>query len=103
MPATIRRRSLQRPGRVVPAGAARLRGRVVTLRPGGLMPWHSTERREELLIGLTGTVRVVTERAGRRRSVVVEAGACVFLPQDTPHCVVNATRRAARYLYVTGG
>ena len=97
------RRRLTKPGRIVPADARRLRGRCVALRAGDAMPWHSTGAREELLIPLQGALRLEIERSGRRRRVVMRPGLTIFLPSATTHQVVNASRKPARYLYVTGG
>jgi len=63
------------------------------------MPWHSTERREELLLGLAGCVRVEYGKA-RARRMTLAAGQALFLPPGTRHRVVNASARPARYVYV---
>lgn len=110
-------RTLRRPGRIVPVTAARLHGRVVILGPGQIMAWHSTGRREEVVMMISGTVRLeVREDArGKRVSAIsptadavavvasdLRRSQCVFLPQQTVHRLVNRSRRPARYLYVTG-
>lgn len=98
----MRVRKLTRPGRLVPPEARRLRSRLVRLAPGGVMDWHSTGAREELLIVLQGMV--VLEAAGRgpvtRRRVTV--GQCAFVPSRTRHRVVNRAARSADYIYCTG-
>jgi quercetin dioxygenase-like cupin family protein len=97
------RRSLAKPGRVVPSNARHLRGRCVALRAGGVMPWHTTGAREELLIPLHGALRIEIETSGRRRRVAMTPGLTIFLPSATTHQVMNASSKPARYLYVTGG
>jgi len=98
----VRRSSTRRSARLTPARARALRARRVRLRPGGEMPWHSTEHREELIVVLAGRPEVVYRMAsGRLRRLRLAAGQCVFLPAVTQHTVVNRTRRAATYLYVT--
>lgn len=78
------------------------------------MAWHTTGSREELLIVVRGGVVVETRlpahgslptQAGadrRLRRQVLRGGQTLFLPPRVEHQVVNATRRAARYIYVTG-
>ena len=72
------------------------------LAPAQAVDWHSTDAREELLIALQGTVCVERED-GRRRitATSLPAGQCAFLPCATIHRVVNRSRKAAHYLYVT--
>ena len=99
----IRHVSYLRSGRLIPKAAGGLRARSVGLRPGERMAWHSTGAREELLVMVRGCLRVDAETTpGRVRRLMVKSGEAVFLPQRTPHTVVNAFRAAARYLYVTG-
>ena len=94
--------SWRRAGRLVPRAAPGLRARAVILPRGGLMDWHSTERREELIIALAGTVALeVLGRSGRRTATRLGAGRCAFLGPATVHRVVNRSRAPARYLYVT--
>lgn len=67
------------------------------------MAWHSTGDREELLIILTGRLRVeAASSATRIRRLSVGGGEAVFLPKRTPHAVVNASNARATYLYITG-
>lgn len=90
-------------GRVVPAQAKGLRAAVVGLRPGEVMDWHSTNTREELLVALAGWVRVEVRASSQKiQRLRLSAGSCSFLPTQTLHRVVNASRAIARYLYVTG-
>ena len=98
----IVRRSFRRAGRLVPRRARGLRARSVVLARSASMPWHSTDRREELLIILEGRVQLETQRARAPvRVVPLRAGECVFLPVRTVHQVVNHSRRRAQYVYVT--
>ncbi|MBI2884660.1 MAG: cupin domain-containing protein [Candidatus Omnitrophica bacterium] len=100
MPQRILRRSVQRAGRIIPTAARHLRGRAVTLKPGDVMPWHSTGAREEVIIVLAGRLELrLADGAGRTRRVA--AHQCVFLPMRTRHSVFNAARAPVRYLYIT--
>ena len=86
----------------MPDGAKGLRAGSVLLGQGGVMGWHSTRAREELLIALHGTVQLEirsSPRTVRRR--ILKAGQCAFLPARILHRVVNRTAQRARYLYVT--
>lgn len=99
----VRVRSYLEPARLLPRRERGLRAGSVLLMPGRAMDWHSTERREELLIMLIGRVDLelrVSPRSARRR--VLNAGQCAFLPKGTLHRVMNRSRTTARYLYVTG-
>ena len=96
------RTAFRAPGRIVPPQARALRGRCVVLAPGAVMPWHSTGKREELLILLRGRIEVQTRAAaGRVARRPLVAGDCAFVRLGTWHQVVNAARRPAQYLYVT--
>ena len=94
--------SYQRAGRLLPRRAAGLRAGVVVLRPGEVMPWHSTKSREELLVALRGSLRVEVRRSRRMRQMSLKSGHCLLLPRQTLHCVVNRSRKNAQYIYVTG-
>ena len=94
--------SYQRPGRLTPPQAGGLRAGAVILKPGGIMDWHSTDRREELIVVIEGGVVLeLQSMAGRRRIMRLSAGYSAFLPSQTPHRVVNRSRTTARYLYIT--
>ena len=96
------RRSYHRPGRLVPITAVHVRGRSIILRPGESVPWHSTQRREEVLIMLEGTLRLELDGGkAQRRGLRLSAGHCVFLPQATRHRLMNQSTRRAQYLYLT--
>ena len=102
---TVRVRSYQRHGRLVPREAKGLRAGAVVLRPGEMMAWHSTRDREELLVALSGQLqleycgsRTASPHACRRS---LRAGQCAFLPRVTLHRVVNRSRTLAAYLYIT--
>jgi mannose-6-phosphate isomerase-like protein (cupin superfamily) len=97
----VARRSYLRSGRLLPSTARRLRSRAMILKPGNAVAWHSTRQREELLLGVAGSVRI-DYGAGRPRSLTMAAGQCVFIPPGTPHRVVNASSTAAQYIYVVG-
>lgn len=66
------------------------------------MAWHSTGRREELLVMLTGRVSLEVRQDARLAIHPVMAGQCIFLPRRVEHRVVNRAAIAAQYLYVTG-
>ena len=95
-------RSLRRAGVAVPAGATGMRARVVILKPGEDMAWHSTQGREELLLVLQGSVQLEVQtsqrRAHRERLTV---GQCAFVLSQVLHRTVNRSRNPIRYLYVT--
>ena len=100
---SVRRRPYGRAGRLIPRRLRGLRAGSVILKPGGAMPWHSTNDREELLIVLAGSVRLeLAAPAGRKRRVALPAGQCAWLARGTEHAVVNPGAHAARYVYVTG-
>ena len=65
------------------------------------MNWHSTHRREELILVLRGQVRVVCDVGARMREMRVTAGQSLLVPQRTRHRVVNPSRSIAQYVYVT--
>jgi mannose-6-phosphate isomerase-like protein (cupin superfamily) len=65
------------------------------------MAWHSTRDREELILVVAGRVVVQVKQAGRGRRAVVTQGRCLFLGARTEHAVLNDSRRAAQYVYVT--
>ena len=86
----------------MPKRSSGLRAGVVRLRPGGIMDWHSTQQREELLIAMAGRVVLETHAvSGRKRCVTLRVGQCAFLPRRTKHRVINRSTAAARYIYVT--
>lgn len=101
MPAVLRAASFRRAGPLVPRRGRGLRAGSVRLPPGGVMDWHSTRAREELLLGLRGIVRLEMERRGRIRRRTIRAGSCILLPRQTRHRVVNRSPAPAHYLYVT--
>lgn len=112
MTGRIARTSYRRGGRLIPRRTHGLRAGSVTLRPHEAMDWHSTGDREELLILLAGRVQVEVEarpggsarRAGasaRITRVALSVGQCAFIPSEIPHRVLNRSRTAAHYLYVT--
>lgn len=102
MSARIVRRSFARPGRIVPPSAKHLRGRSIHLVPGRSIAWHTTGRREEIVIAVGGRLWLEREdRTGRLRPIVLAEGQCVFLPSGVRHRVVNRSRQTSRYLYVT--
>ena len=94
--------SSRQAGALVPRRQRGLRAAVVVLPAGGMMDWHSTRDREELLIVVRGIVRLETRTASTRvRSRRLPAGSCVWLPPRVRHRLVNPTRQSARYIFVT--
>ena len=85
---------------MVPPEAHGLRAASVTLRPGAVMEWHSTRAREELLMVVSGHVKVEM-RTAPRSVRTLSAGHCLFVPHHTWHRVINRATREATYLYVT--
>lgn len=102
-PARPRRASYRTPGRLIPKRERGLRARSVILSPGERMDWHSTHAREELLISLSGAIRVEIDR-GRPRaaSARLRRGQTLWLPARTRHRVLNPASARAHYIYVTG-
>ena len=98
----IVRRSLHRPGRLVPREASRLRGRVIQLSQGQAVDWHTTGPREEMLVELAGAVQLQWKQdADRLRRLTLRAGHAVFIPSAIRHRVVNPAKATARYFYIT--
>ena len=94
--------SYRRAGRLVPRRAAGLRAGVVVLKPGGVIDWHSTRTREELLIALEGRCEVDIQRPrGTQRTIRLQHSQCLLLPSQTLHRVVNESTKPVRYLYIT--
>ena len=98
----VRFTSWRRPGRFTPPRAAGLRAGAVRLNTGGVMDWHSTREREELLVMLEGRVQLELRLSHRTSRVLLRVGACAWLPPHTLHRVVNRSAVSARYVYVTG-
>ena len=99
----VRRFSFGRPGRLIVAPQRGLRARTVQLPKSARMAWHSTGRREELVLAIAGSLVVaVMDCADRMRRISLCAGEGVFLPRATRHAVMNASAQAASYIYVTG-
>lgn len=95
--------SYRRAGRLVPKRRRGLRAGSVILRPGAVMPWHSTKEREELVIVLAGRILIEAEDVrGTCHPTILSEGRCALLPPGTSHTVNNHSRGTARYLYVTG-
>ena len=87
----------------MPSSAQRLRGRSIRLAPGDAVDWHSTDRREEILIAVGGRLWLEREDpSGRVRIATLAEGQCAFIPSGVRHRVVNRSRRSSRYLYLTG-
>ena len=95
-----------RDGQLIPRRRRGLRAAVVALAPGASMTWHSTKRREELLIVLRGKVVLEWFPSGRRGAEasirLLREGQCAFLRSRTRHRLLNGSPAVARYVYVTG-
>ena len=87
----------------MPPSASGLRSRAVVLRSGGVMDWHSTGLREELLLVIRGALQLEIEAPSARRILrrSLRAGRSAFVPARTMHRVVNRSARSALYLYIT--
>ena len=95
--------SYYRPGRLIVAPKKGLRARSVQLLPGARIDWHSTKDREELLLVIQGEVVLsVGQAMGKMQNKHLKQGQGIFLPKTTRHCVVNRSRHASQYVYVTG-
>lgn len=98
----VERRSYAQAGTLLPKTAKRLRGRSVRLAPHGVMDWHSTGEREELVMALRGRLQIdYATQSGRIASVRVATGQCAFIPSGVRHCVINLAKQTSHYLYVT--
>ena len=102
MTAPLRQGSTARAGRIGPRRRRGLRSRVVVLRTGGVMEWHSTRTREELLLVLMGRLQLEARASsGRMRTLTLTSGEYAVIPSQTWHRLRNRSRARARYLYVT--
>ena len=103
MPQVVRR-SFRAARKLIPPTAKYFKGRSMHLPRGAAVPWHTTGRREEVLVVLEGTpILHHYGTTGRLRQDRLKAGDCVFLASGTVHCVQNPFRLMARYLYFTAG
>ena len=101
-PALFRVVSHARAGRLTPPRAKGLRAGAVRLAPGEIMEWHSTREREELIVVIAGRVALELQSIeGRRRIAPLAAGQSAFLPSHTLHRMVNRSRTAVHYIYIT--
>ena len=99
---SLRRGSFRRPGRLTPAEATNLRARAVRLAVGGIMGWHSTQRRQELLLVLQGPITLQIQLpSARTRTYQIAEGHYALVPPQTLHRVLNPGCCAAHYVYVT--
>ena len=99
----IRRFSFLNPGRLIVAPKHGLRARSVRLSTGVGMDWHSTGKREELILVVGGRVEVsIKPASGKVRRIRLREGQGVFLPSATMHSVASRLSPASRYVYVTG-
>ncbi len=97
------KRCFYHPGRLIKNSKNGLRARTVALKPKESMDWHSTGRREELILSVKGTIRIEIEQANRKISKSrLSSGFCFFIPSQVVHRVINASSRSASYVYVTG-
>ena len=98
---TVRTGTFLRPGRLTRPNAVHLRARAVQLTRNTIMPWHSTQERQELLLVITGAVRLQLKHARRIRTISLPEGRYALMPPHTWHQVLNASPRLARYVYMT--
>ena len=95
-------RSFHRGGTLLPPHAAHFKGRAIRLSPGQAIEWHSTRRREEVLLVFRGAISLERCSDGERiRTMTLSAGRLAFIPAQTWHRVVNRSRRQAHYIYLT--
>ncbi len=74
------------------------------LAPTVAVPWHTTGRREELVIVLRGGLRLEVGHPHQNdpvRTMSLTAGRVAFLPQATWHRIINRSKEDSHYLYVT--
>ena len=89
-------KKLDKAGRVLPREQARrLKSGYVILAPGEEIGEHITEKREELIIFLTGSARVVCEQ----EETVIAAPAAVYIEPERKHNVINVGKEELKYVY----
>ncbi len=69
----------------------------VVLQPGESVGAHSTAEKEEAIIILEGSLRVVVDG---KPSCTAKRGELVYIPPQTVHDMTNAGADPARYVYV---
>jgi mannose-6-phosphate isomerase-like protein (cupin superfamily) len=82
------------------AGAPETKGMksgYVILQPGESVGAHSTEAKEEVIIILEGSLRVVVDE---KPALTAGKDQVVYIPPQTRHDMVNTGAGAARYIYV---
>lgn len=82
--------------KATPSQTAGMRSGRVVLAAGTSMHRHSTKQNEEVLVMLSGTVRVVLGDA----PMELAAGQVLYIPPNTEHEVHNDGSVEARYLYL---
>ncbi len=75
-----------------------LRSGLVTLKPGETIGTHITENKEEVILILEGTARVLY---GKNHSLVARRQSFIYIPPNTRHDVKNIGKGILRYIYLT--
>lgn len=98
-PVYVRLGTKQRFRRLLSDGiqSVRLRAGLVRLRPGEAIGAHTTQGKEEAIVILEGSAKVVCEGSRPRTA---SQGTFVYIPPRTSHDVKNAGRRTLKYVYI---
>ncbi|MFA5051571.1 MAG: cupin domain-containing protein [Patescibacteria group bacterium] len=89
--------TLRKSGRLLsPPQTKRLRSGFVVLKPGQSVGEHTTGKREEIIIVLKGTARLLANRKNKK----IKATSVAYNPPHTVHNVTNCGKNALQYIYV---
>ncbi len=64
------------------------------LPPGGQVPYHFHEKRESVIIFISGKATELVEG----EETPIQAGDVLFMPARQKHCIINRTNEEIRYL-----
>ncbi|MBW1997553.1 MAG: cupin domain-containing protein [Deltaproteobacteria bacterium] len=75
-------------------GASQLKGMLVCLRPGSGIPYHYHEKRESVILFLSGEAIEVVEG----EQFTIGAGTLIFIPPGEKHATLNRSEKDVKYL-----
>ncbi len=75
-----------------------LRSGFVSLKPNESVGEHNTEKKEEVIVVISGTALL---RYGRSGEMKVPQGTFIYIPPGTKHDIENPGRKMLQYVYVT--
>lgn len=81
---------------ITPPLSERLKAGSMVLRAGEAVGEHITEDREEVLVILQGTARVMCGQD----TLEAKAGELVFIPKNQTHNVINPAQEILRYVFI---